>query len=186
MLYLQHTRCTEVMDGVQGESRHGADRGTSCRPPHSATALSKSQQENKWLTQNAYASLNIFSWVRLFIVGTALMQPNEWIKSNAENQAAKPGWCPCFGFPASWLFLSVPSSHTGNPLIQFQTLRHIPNQLKLLSVKGAEHQITLLNISNDAFVTRRPTTLLFSDRRGTSQLQGGYFIYEPVLKRQSN
>lgn len=163
---MQHTRCTEVMDGTQGESGHGAERGTPCRPPHSATALSKSQQENQRLTQNTYASLNIFSWVRLFIVGTALMQPNEWIRSNAENQAAKPGWCPCFGFPASWLLLSAPSSHKGNLLIQFQRLCHIPNQLKLLSVKGTEHQITLFNISNDVFVTRRPASpLLFRKER---------------------
>lgn len=103
----QNTRCICSAQSAQCDRQHSRweqaeiwprsnlqGRG----PSHSAHTLSQSQQENQQLIQNAYSSLNVCAWVRLFIVGTALIEPNEWIKwihSTAENLDAKPGWCPC-------------------------------------------------------------------------------------------
>lgn len=61
------------------------------------------------------------------------------------------------GFSANSLSFSARFSHAGNMFEQFETLYQILGQLKKFQFKGTEHQIILFNISNYAFVIRRPT-----------------------------
>lgn len=62
---------------------------------------------------------------------------------------------------------------------QFETLYKILDQLKKFQFKGTEHQIILFNISNYAFVIRRPTHhSLFKQKEG---LEGHLSFVEHIL-----
>lgn len=164
----QVTGCICGAQSAKGDGEHWRWKQTGIWPcsnleewrlSHSAHTLSQSQQENQQLIQNAYKSLSVRSWVRLFILGTAITQPNEWIKwihSTAENLDTKPGWSLALGFSANSLS-SAWFSHAGNMFEQSETLDHILDQLKKIQFKGTEYQIIFFNISNYAFVIRRPS-----------------------------
>lgn len=62
---------------------------------------------------------------------------------------------------------------------QPEILDHILDQLKKIRFKGTEHQIILFNISNYAFVIRRPTHhSLFKQKEG---LEGHPSFVENIL-----
>lgn len=118
----QVTRCICSAQSAKGGGEHSRWKQREIWPcsnleewrlSHSAHTLSQSQQENQQLIQNAYTSLSVRSWVRLFILGTAITEPNEWIKwihSTAEKLDPKPGWCPCSWVPSKLTVLCLVQS----------------------------------------------------------------------------
>lgn len=153
----QVTRCLCSAQTSEGDGEHSRWKQTEIWPcsnleewgfPTLHTPYHKvNRKTNSWFKMLTPKSLSVRSWVRLFILGTAITEPNEWIKrihSTAENLDSKPGWCPC-----SWILSKLTVLclvHAGNMLEQFDTLDHILDQLKKFQFKGTEHQIILFNI----------------------------------------